>query len=325
MVARQWEKIFRNGLAFAFFLFLGGICMAAENISDQNGRSFEYSIVTEFAKQPGVSLTERAIADQSRDKSKFDTLPAELRHRFEIAAAAIVNILTMKEYFIAGSLIDRLPDTDAMAGDVTDIRLTLKNGKPINLSIKNNHHALKHQRPPSLMQQLGFPKKSAEDLTYRRDLQNAFNDFYRAAGGISATAENFRDIEALSPGFIDSNLYGPVCDLVFRNLKHFLQNQDCCRKFFTFLVGNTDYIKIVLSGESLEITDFYAIPAPTQCEVTQNPAQRSYIYLHFNNGWIISLRLHTASSRMGSYGDTPSTKFDTQPVKMPLKKTNTKL
>ena len=31
--------------------------MAAENISDQNGRSFEYSIVTEFAKQPDVSLS----------------------------------------------------------------------------------------------------------------------------------------------------------------------------------------------------------------------------------------------------------------------------
>ena len=53
--------------------------------------------------------------------------------------------------------VDRLPDTAARGGNPTDINIMFNNGQ-VNLSIKHNHRAVKHQRPSALAQQCGFIK-----------------------------------------------------------------------------------------------------------------------------------------------------------------------
>ncbi len=289
--------------------------MFGENISDRNGRAFEYVIVDHiFKSHIGNRLTKRALRDQERDGIKKQELPSKLLIFFDVGAQAICDWLKTTYNNIFPCEIDRLPDSEAQKGDVTDIRI-IRTGYPnINLSIKNNHHALKHQRPPSLMQQVGISKKSIEDLSYRQDLQNIFNEFYSHVNSVCSSAIKFKELDIIQPGFINNNLYTPVCSLVASNLSKQFDDPQKCSIFFSFLVGNIDFIKIVLSNNELNITNFSAISKPSQCKVEHDPANGSYIFLHFNNGWSISMRLHTASSRMGQLGGTPSTKFDTQAI-----------
>lgn len=289
-----------------------------DNISDQTGRGFEFAIVDELRKQDGVSLTDRAQADQVRDGVKFRTLDQYRMRSFQRAASALATILRGEPFMFATGLVDRLPDDDAREGDVTDIRIHKPNGCTINLSIKNNHHALKHQRPPSLMQQLGFPKKSYEDFNYRTELQKRFDAFYREAKLLCPKATTFPELKLADPNFISSHLYAPVCDLVVCFLRNYLKDANICITFFTFLVGNTDYIKVIFQNGNLEFVDFSSIKKPTSCDVAFNKENPSYIYLTFNNGWKLNLRLHTASSRLAASGSTPSLKFDTQPIDKPL-------
>jgi hypothetical protein len=293
--------------------------MPRANISDQHGRAFEYAIAATLGECPNSSLSSRATRDQERDKVKYGNLPDRMKQRFARAAKALVLSLSQTGHRMSGFSIDRLPDDAAKKGDVTDIRLEWSDGKTLNLSIKNNHHALKHQRPPSLMQQLGYPKKHPMDIKYRSDLSEVFAAFYRSANEVAPSAVNFRDVNAIQLGFVDNYLYSPVCGLAARYLAAELKKPQQCKTFFAFLVGRIDYVKVILKGDALEITDFSAIELPTECKVSQEDGRASYIYLNFNNGWALSLRLHTASSKMGKLGGTPSTKFDTQPVKMPLK------
>ncbi len=51
---------------------------------------------------------------------------------------------------------------------------------------------------------------------------------------------------------------------------------------------------------------------PTNVIATVN---KQYVLLSFDNGWEISMRLHTASSQLKN---SPSLKFDTKALKNPL-------
>lgn len=291
------------------------------NISDQTGRALEYAIVNELAKLPNVSLTDRAAIAQRRDKPKFEQLASSLSREFSLASRVLVQTLAAPPYAIGASTIDRLSDNDAKKGDVTDVRILPSSARPpINISVKNNHFALKHQRPPSLMQQLGISKGSDADIAYRSKLQESFDSFHRAAKRLCPRATMFSELKDIDQGFIDQYLYAPVCSLVSSVLKSYLADSIICRTFFRFLVGNTDYIKVVLNHGCLELENFSQILAPNSCHVDYSNERPSYVYLTFDNNWKISMRLHTASSHLAAIGKVPSTKFDTQPLNMVLQR-----
>ena len=289
-----------------------------ENVSNLHGRSFEYAITDELRRLPGATLTLQAQGDQARDAANFLQLPVNLAERFRAGARCIVhNLHRLLPCGVAlnNVTIDRLPDTAGMAAhsNVTDIQLSFPD-YVLNLSIKNNHFALKHQRPPSLMQQLGCEKNSQEDREYRNGMQIIFETFYKEAHELMPHAVNFRDLTACQGNFIDNHLYEPVCNYIYLKLQKELLNQEKCKHFFQFLVGETNFTKIILLDDHVEVEKFNKIPVPTSCAVSH--PDNSYIHLAFNNGWLLTLRLHTAASAMGQH--SPSLKFDTQGVKLPI-------
>jgi len=292
----------------------------ARNVSDQHGRAFEYAITLVLSERDGATLTSRAQEDQARDRVRFDQLPQELATHFMSGARCVANhihILVPPGTHTDRMEIDRLPDVAGRATNernVSDICLKFPNHVHLNLSIKNNHLALKHQRPSSLMQQLGYPKGSPEDIAYRNGLQGIYGNFYREARDLSPDARKFCDLTVIQPNFIDEVLYAPVCGHVCQTLTRELQTLQKCQQFFSFLIGKADFSKIVLRRKQVEVTRFSAIQSPTQCTVSQ--PDNSHISLDFNNGWLIALRLHTAASAMGK--TTPSLKFDTQGIEVPL-------
>ena len=277
--------------------------------SDFRGRSFEYLIATSMCNQMEGQLTARATADNHRDANKFNALDAETKEDLLRAASAVPGILNRLGFEIRKPVIDRLPDDVAKSGDPTDIRI-VSDEFGLNLSIKNNHFALKHQRPNSLMQQLGIEKRSTLDREYRSRLKSVYDAFDNAVREIAPRATTFEYLKNACPGCIEEKLYDPVCRIVCETLNSLSDKVECVIRYFRFLVGRTDFLKIIHHGGQIIVEDFSSIAMP-RTFVAEQQLDKKYIGVHFDNGWRIMMRLHTASYRF-SRGKTPSLKFDTQ-------------
>jgi hypothetical protein len=274
------------------------------NSSDRNGRALEYRIVDELVRQIAreqIQLTPRAIQAQRNDRQKYLSLGETEQRKYSQCAKALFNWLD-QHFSISSHTInlDRLSDNDAKKGDVTDIRLTIRS-EQINLSVKHNHKALKHQRPASTAQHCGYSRRSFEDAEFRNHYKVIVNLFR----GFVQDAFYFRDLEE---GIVMNHLYIPTCHLVADFI-----NQLCCppekaNHLFRFLVGTTDFYKVIFDpSRSRLLIQLFAKPDFVESVIAE--ANQNYVYLNFANSWKLAMRLHTASSRLGG---NPSLKFDTQ-------------
>jgi len=178
-------------------------------------------------------------------------------------------------------------------------------GSNLNLSVKHNHFALKHQRPSTTAIRCGFAPKSKEDLEFRKDLGNITGAFIINSSKDYPDATLFNEIKSQSPTYINKNLYFPVCNLISGFINKYSDRINVVT-LFKFLVGDTDFYKVTAFKKQIVIEEFARLQKPTS--VTTRLKGDSYIILNFSNGWDISLRLHTASSKIGK---NPSLKFDT--------------
>jgi hypothetical protein len=279
----------------------------AENISDRNGRALEFAIVRLLLdKIPDSVPLGCTLADQQRDGVKFDALPVSQQSHFINSAKTIFVWLAQKHALDSGNIsIERLTDDAAKKGDVTDIRLLIS-GRVLNLSVKHNHRALKHQRPAATASQAGYAKKSPEDVSYRAAYKKITDAFIGNAAQVKKTATEFAELKTIQTDFIDKQLYAPMCALVTEFLNTQVSKAPYTQQFFSFIVGMTDYHKIIVYQDKIDIHEFAFMPAVESLTAVQR--NDSYIDVHFSNGWAIAMRLHTASSRIKGV----SVKFDTQ-------------
>lgn len=285
--------------------------MRLENISDRNGRALEYKIIDYLIGEQSkfkVILGEQAKSDQQRDIFKYESLPVELKNSYSKTAVIIHNwllgLIDCKEIFI-----DKNTDASGKRGDVTDIRIVF-GGRKVNLSVKHNHSALKHQRPPTTAIWCGYDKKSREDVGFRKAYNDIINRFLIDAKTIMPEAQNFRDLVAKKGDYIKNNLYYPICELVSNTINNLCIDKKHAQYLFNFLVGSTSFYKVIDFVNRVLVLDFTRIP---QAENVRAAVEgKSYIYLNFSNGWKLSMRLHTAASKIGK-----SLKFDTQALDLP--------
>ena len=283
-----------------------------ENTSDQQGRALEYAVVqgiVEGLPAGRLMMSAQARRDQERDVVKFNALAVQLKREYLKCAQDVFAWLDSR-YSISTKTVrlHRLTDQDARAGDVTDIRIAT-DSETINLSVKHGHDALKHQRPPSTAQWCGYARGSSEDLAYREVYDALTDSFQVKALGLLPRAKYFRDIKAIQADFIQIHLYKPVC----KHVCHFI-NRRCCSPeraecLFSFLVGRTDFFKVINTGMVTVVYKFAEIPKPDS--VRASCCQSSYVMLSFSNGWEVSMRLHTAASALGT-----SIKFDTRALNL---------
>jgi hypothetical protein len=280
----------------------------AENISDRNGRALEFAIVRVLVnKIPNIKLLGGTLVDQQRDSAKFSALSEQQQAHFINSAEAVFTWLTKKQLplNLGNNSIERLTDDAAKKGDVTDIRLRIA-GEVINLSVKHNHQALKHQRPTATAVQGGYAKNSPEDIAYRTAYKKITDDFLNSAEQLKKGATEFAELKAIQADFIDKQLYAPICKLVTQFLNSHTAKPATAQQFFSFIVGMTDYHKIIVYNEKIEIHEFALMPDVKSLMAFQ--VDNSYIHVRFSNSWTVSMRLHTASSRIKGV----SLKFDTQ-------------
>lgn len=285
--------------------------------SNLQGRALEYIILKRILDNLGTEktiLTARAEANQKRDTSKFETLNNQDKIQHTLYADRVFTWLKERFYIEKAKVvtIDRLSDTDAVAGDVTDISLDI-DGKKLNLSIKHNHFALKHQRPPTLAIRCGFIPFGTEDINYRNSLEDVYSNFHKERKNLAPNALDFKDLKSISPEFINKNLYLPICELTTKFINSYPLNKTTAASLFSFLVGNKNFYKITAINGTIHVQEYADIPNPVS--VTAETKGDSYVLLKFSNNWVLSLRLHTAKTAIT---DNPSLKFDTQAIENPI-------
>jgi hypothetical protein len=75
------------------------------------------------------------------------------------------------------------------------------------------------------------------------------------------------------------------------------------------LVGRFNYIKFIDHNGKVEIRDCSNIPSPSSVKIGYT--EKGYLQFSFDNGWILSGRLHTATQWLKE-----SIKFDMQPTNL---------
>ena len=274
------------------------------SISNLNGRLLEYVIVSNLKNKLGdeCTLTQNSINSNLRDINKLHEVDKELLNHFKKYSPLISNWI-IENFSERPVTIDRLGDGSGVKGDVTDIRLT-SNVSTLNISIKNNNVSIKHQRPGTTPIHIGYNKKDTITEDFSIKYKKINKKFYLESLKKSPNVELYREVEESKNIY----LYKPICRLVNEFLNG---NKDRGDIYQRFLIGNVDFKQIVLWKKKIEIKSFDEIPNSPKMVVELNG--NSYLKVDFNNGIILMMRLHTASSRIS---ETGSLKFDTKIDKM---------
>jgi len=264
-----------------------------------------------IARHANVTLTERAKNSQRDNLKIFERLPAPRKHNYKTCGELLSSWLLSKKIDVAGLKsveIDRLPDIAGVTGDVTDIRIKINGTEEINLSLKNVHPALKHPRLTRVPTWVGISPSSSEEKRYLGGYNLIWGNFIAGTKNDFPGAAAFNEVKERDAEYINNYLYLPLCSLVCEFLKKNATSPEQVAHMFRFFVGIRDFIKVINFEDRIEVRDFSQIKTPGKVTITQEPGKKNYIFFEFDNGWVISLRLHTASTLIMS----KSIKFDVQ-------------
>ena len=280
------------------------------SLSNLHGRVLEFCIVKEFERvfNKKIILSKKTIQDNIRDKQKLKEISINKLIHFKRSSVKIVKwLINHIGKFDTSLKLERLSDEEGKKGDVTDIRLTYDE-KTLNISLKNNHLATKHQRPGPTPKHIGLTNDSDDTKHFKEQYRRINSDFFNFVKSKNQNFEKYNEVEK----YKFKHLYKPVCNLVSGLLnKHNYRSKD----YLMFLIGKVFFKKIVLFNNHFEITSFDKIPVTKKMKSWVE--NKNYVLIEFNEDITLSMRLHTASSRLTERG---SLKFDTQILKMNLKK-----
>lgn len=309
-------------------------------VSDTKGRAFEHCvsepIIEELKKLfPGrVVLTSRAREAQACGQNHCSKLSLDQKKKFEKSGLSIARwIATNKLHNIENIEfetqvsplsrflpeksssreiekieLDRIPDTAGIQGDVTDIRITFFSGNKVanmNISLKHSHQALKHPRLTRVPNWIGL-ESTNEAKQYLKEYRAIWASFFKKGQELLPKAKKFNELKTADPTIIEENLYKPLYQLVRSFLTKNIVNETQTKHLFEFMVGRFNFIKFIDYDGQIELRDFSNIPKPSQVRIGSN--KKGYIQFAFDNGWVISGRLHTATEWLKE-----SIKFDVQP------------
>lgn len=272
----------------------------AENNSDRNGRALEYILCVELHKLSNFNLTTQAQTLNARDEDKFLSLPNNLQTDYISASQAISNWVNNSFANTNNVLVDRLNDSPDDPSDfvITDIN------KKLSISLKHNHEALKHPRPYSFAQACGYAKGTNQDNHLRSLMMTATNNFRAMING----KKFFNQCHSTEI----YKLYKDICLACKQSIDLWkTTDTNLANNLFKFLVSNGFYKVIVetRSGVNVRVQDYLNIPAASDLDTA---VVGNRLILEFNNGWVLNLRIHNASSRISDAPAQLSLKFDAQ-------------
>lgn len=300
-----------------------------------HGKAFEFSII----KGLGNMLTENKqyfyeINDTSFKTAEkyFSGLPKNEKIEFEKAAQKAVGFLPYLEpRLLQSTTKDQISmriasDSEGQRGDVRDVIIARESiGWEIGISAKSNHWAVKH---PRLSGRIDFGKEWL-DLACSREYFDDISPLFAELGELKRNGKEWSEI-----GDLHRKYYLPLL-FFFRKevLKIDKTNPGLVpKRVLEYLVGRGDFYKVIRSAGKVEIHVFNLGGSLNQAagkvkpqasiqrlklperivELDFKPGSYSTLVLVLDEGWQISFRIHSASSKV-----EPSLKFDINLVSTP--------
>lgn len=310
-------------------------------IQTSNGKAFEYACVIALHEQLGTEqkiLIEDSLQIETARKL-YDEISEEMKSLLDAAARAAVKIIKRLEPQLVEAdsneplYLSLQPDAAGIKGDVRDVLcIRQQNGWEVGLSCKHNHHAVKHSRLSDTIdfgqEWLGVPcseeyyKKVVPLFTELRDIRD------KSKGAGNPTLWN--DISNKAERY-----YIPVLQAFMEELQKInSENVNIPEKLIRYLLGRYDFYKVITddknrttrveainiagtlnqpAGKVKSITKIPMLKMPTQFyHIGFKPGSDNTIEVVCDEGWQISMRIHSASSKV-----EPSLKFDVNLISLP--------
>lgn len=304
--------------------------------SNDQGRAYEYAwmrtLFNAIKDQRNIKADIIENSSYRANERAWNKIDDDLRSVFLISANAAIDTLLELEPILTENEdtlnLEFQSDNKGVDGDVRDIVISKSDDKwGIGLSIKHNHNAVKHSR---LSRNLDFGEK-----------------WY----GIKCSQEYWDDVEPIFDNLSELQKYGKkfsdldnkVKDVYLPLLNAFMdeinrkveEDSNVPKRIVEYLLGSNDYYKII-SKDSKKLTliqtfnmhntlnkrskiKVSAITVPKLelpnelVEIKLKKNSKTTVEMYFNNGWQLSFRLHSASSKI-----EPSLKFDIKFIGVPV-------
>jgi len=275
------------------------------------GKALEHQVVKQLSMLPGCSLTPDA-AEMQREQRKYPKMVRKARlgsqrlGGLKQGASVTVEWMTDELRLETGKfMLHRPADRDDGTADVV-IR---KPGREIRISLKHNNHSLKHPRPYEFLNDVKL-SDSTVSPSHERRIRRLTDDFSKK----HSKKTYFSRVEKAS-----KDLEAAVCDATSQTFKKIGVNPRDVEKLFRYLIGHgstrgghLDYLVVVKtkSGKTQEgklvgtyLYAYDAVLMPRQMKVrTEVRGKNNYIVIDFDNGWIVSMRIHRDDKKIPETG-----------------------
>ncbi|MDR2647662.1 MAG: HaeIII family restriction endonuclease [Oscillospiraceae bacterium] len=308
-------------------------------IQSQNGKAFEYACLSALAQMAtnaqAVHIAENApyFTAQNAFFSSDDAVQAQMHSAAVAAGKALMRLEPQLTYVDTSDSIFLSLQTDAMgiSGDVRDVLCVRKqSGWQIGLSCKHNHHAVKHSR---LSASIDFGAK-----WFSVPCSNAYFDAVRP---LFLALEDIRKTSIPAPlwGNVfqkEETYYLPVLHAFMDELVRLdvAYPKTIPTGLIRYLIGANDFYKIIADNvrritrvEAINLEGKLNQPSPARSAIVNTPRLKYPTrFFHVgmrpdstttaevvcDEGWALSFRIHSASSRVEA-----SLKFDINLISLP--------
>lgn len=283
---------------------------------NDNGRYFEYLISKELEEKFKLVLTERAKADQERDREK--QIAPKTYDQMLSATKKIVDWLQSELSLDQHSILDRLPDKNAMGFSHEDISIQDANNRKINFSLKHNHSAVFHGRIVACKDWTGVDPLSPLVQKYENEKK--------------VIISNVQTLIPIGTQFADGGVYEKYREAwsnfiyeLHESAKNFLtsacDSPKCTQNLFKTILGpGGDQYRVLKKGSRVIVQDLRSLTKPNSVEIrniqkiTANDERSKYVWhlvFEFDNGIKINGRNKQDSRTMKK---TPALKSDWQVI-----------
>ena len=313
-----------------------------KGIQTSNGKAFEYVCVDAIYRR--LSCDQEVVIEDTPQlrtaKEFFDRAPETLKDNIIKAADAASRVIIRLEPQLTfpedNSPLFLSLQTDAMGqmGDVRDVLCIRKqNGWEIGFSCKHNHHAVKHSR---LSGTIDFGKEWFDipcSYEYFIEVRRLFDEL-----GTMRKTSKVREKPILWSEVEDKaeKYYKPVLNAFMAELMRLdRENPNVIpERLVRYLIGRKDFYKVIAdekrsftrveavningtlnqkSGAHNPLIKVPVLKLPNQFyHIGYKPGSDNTIQIVCNEGWEISMRIHSASSKV-----EPSLKFDVNLISLP--------
>ena len=314
----------------------------ASGIQTSNGKAFEYACVDSLynvlSQNQDIVIVDSPQLQTA--KGFFEKADTELKTSIVGAANAATRVIIRLEPRLSNPdgdsplYLSLQSDAAGQKGDVRDVLcIRDQSGWEIGFSCKHNHHAVKHSR---LSGSIDFGKEWFDipcSYQYFAEISPLFDELrgIREASKVMDEPALWSDVEDKADRY-----YKPVLNAFIDEMKRLDKKNPGVipERLIRYLIGRNDFYKVIADEkgkytriEAVNISGTLNQPAKEQPPLVKVPLLRmptkmydidykegsdNTIMIVCNEGWEISLRIHSASSKI-----EPSLKFDVNLISLP--------